>query len=450
MVANITSGANYYGLLAYHQDKIDKQEAKIIYEHNILDSKPRNLHNYLDSISRYTNTKKPVFHVSLSFPKKDLSKLSDEALNKISQDYLDEMGYGKQPYIIYRHYDKEHPHVHVVSTRVNIETQKSIPSKFEGRRSQKITENLEQKYTLTIAKYQTPIHKTIQEDLRKALQGAPINLNRLNKNLTKNKSEYRAKTVGKGLVYFKVDGTGKKSSKTWKSSKFKNIGLDKKGLEKQFSINLADRKLLKKEILPVLNNSISPSLTRIKSIENVKNVENQLERKGIQINYAKNEHEVFGWSFKYKDKNFKASDIDSSLSWNKWKEHFQVSTINDAKTISKNTSPKIGDDISKNIEKSIQSGEKISVNFKDNRYQFKVGEKGGHLNLEKQLHSMDNEDAYQVTKIHNKGVEDYGSAPSINEKKLIGQLAGIEAEDYLQRQYNNRQKRLERSMKKRR
>ena len=113
MIANISSGTRYYGVLMYNQIKVNKGDAKILYEYNINSTKPHKLHNYLDRFSRDTNTKKPVFHVSLSFPKTDKQQITDEFLNKISQEYLEKMGYGNQPYIIYRHYDTEHPHVHI-------------------------------------------------------------------------------------------------------------------------------------------------------------------------------------------------------------------------------------------------------------------------------------------------------------------------------------------------
>jgi len=441
MIANITSGKNYYGLLVYHQNKVDQQEAKVIYEHYIIDNKPRNLHNYLDSFSRHSNTKKPVFHASLSFPKKDMPHLSDENLNKISQDYLDKMGYGNQPYIIYRHYDREHPHVHIVSTRVNIEDAKSIPSKFEGRRSQMITESLEQKYNLTIAKFQTRNHKTIQSDLNKALQKAPISIKDLNRNLAKNKSEMRAKYVGKGMVFYKIDEFGKKNSKTWKSSDFKNIGLDKKGLEKQFSINYVDRKHLKKEILTQLKLISQEAKKSPNLFSRLEKLEQKLEQKGIQIQLHKNDRGVYGWSFQYQNKSFKASDIDKSLSWNNTKSKF--ASENNSLDTNINTS------INTNIKASLNDGNKINISFKNNQYRFDtIGEQQNPL--VKQLQKMNNDDAYEVAKIHNRHLEDYKNAPNTDEKNLISKIAGEQGEDYVQRQINIRQKQAEKRLRKNR
>jgi len=64
---------------------------------------------------------------------------------------LDKTDYGKQPYIVYRHNDTAHPHVHVLTSRVNIQTQKKINDSHDFRKPKTITDKLETKYDLTIA-----------------------------------------------------------------------------------------------------------------------------------------------------------------------------------------------------------------------------------------------------------------------------------------------------------
>ncbi len=60
---------------------------------------------------------------------------------------MEALGYGKQPYIVFKHNDIAREHIHIVSLRVNDKGQK-INDKFEGRRSKKITDTLERKYGL--------------------------------------------------------------------------------------------------------------------------------------------------------------------------------------------------------------------------------------------------------------------------------------------------------------
>ena len=86
-----------------------------------------------------------VFHCSLN-PHPD-EKLSDETLMQIAKEYMEALGYGKQPYIVFKHNDIAREHIHIVSLRVDGEGKK-INDKFEKRRSKQITDALERKYSL--------------------------------------------------------------------------------------------------------------------------------------------------------------------------------------------------------------------------------------------------------------------------------------------------------------
>lgn len=62
-------------------------------------------------------TEKPVIHLSLNPHPDDV--LSDEQLEAIGREYMDRLGYGDQPYIIFRHDDNARPHIHIVSLRID-------------------------------------------------------------------------------------------------------------------------------------------------------------------------------------------------------------------------------------------------------------------------------------------------------------------------------------------
>ena len=96
-------------------------------------------------IPKKCRTKKTVFHCSLN-PHPD-EKLSDETLTQIAKEYMEELGYGKQPYIVFKHNDITREHIHIVSLRVDGEGRK-INDKFEKRRSKKITDALEKRFGL--------------------------------------------------------------------------------------------------------------------------------------------------------------------------------------------------------------------------------------------------------------------------------------------------------------
>ena len=96
-------------------------------------------------------TEKPVIHISLNPHPDDV--LTDEQLAAIGQEYMEKMGYGNQPYIIYRHEDIGRPHIHIVSLRID-EQGKKINDYKEWQRSTSVCRELERKYRLLPAQKQ--------------------------------------------------------------------------------------------------------------------------------------------------------------------------------------------------------------------------------------------------------------------------------------------------------
>jgi hypothetical protein len=119
MVAKISLGNTLYGVLSYNQIKVDEDHAKVIFTHKMLESLDgkSDINMYLQSFEPYLlankRTEKPVLHVSLNPDPKDV--LSDEQLAEIAQIYMQKMGYGDQPFIVYKHEDIERRHIHIVS-----------------------------------------------------------------------------------------------------------------------------------------------------------------------------------------------------------------------------------------------------------------------------------------------------------------------------------------------
>ena len=182
-------------------------------------------------IPKNCRTKKTVFHCSLN-PHPD-EKLSDERLTQIAKEYMEALGYGKQPYIVFKHNDIAREHIHIVSLRINGEGKK-INDKFEKRRSKQITDTLERKYGLIPsskvtdkAMNETPkidiIRGNIKEQVASVLRMVLkhyrfCSLGELNAILSKYnlaveevKTEFREKKYD-GLVYVPTDGKGNKVS----------------------------------------------------------------------------------------------------------------------------------------------------------------------------------------------------------------------------------------------
>ena len=237
MIAKISATENLRGALGYNFKKVEKGEASILLAAEL----------YQDKDGRYTmeevfadmealipkkcRTKKTVFHCSLN-PHPD-EKLSDETLTQIAKEYMEALGYGKQPYIVFKHNDIAREHIHIVSLRVNCKGRK-INDKFEKRRSKQITDALERKYNLTPsskvseqAAAETPkvdidrgnIKEQVASTLRMVLKHYRFcSLGELNAilsayNLTVEevKTEFRGKKYD-GLVYVPTDDMGNKVS----------------------------------------------------------------------------------------------------------------------------------------------------------------------------------------------------------------------------------------------
>ena len=153
MVANIRSGSSPGGALYYNKKKVDKDEAEVLlwqkmlepydkYGRMDIDACMESFMPYLEANRRTTNT---VFHASLNPSPED--RLTDEQFRDIAREYMERMGYGEQPYIVFKHKDISREHLHIVSLRVD-EQGRKLPHDFEARRSMEILRDLERKYGL--------------------------------------------------------------------------------------------------------------------------------------------------------------------------------------------------------------------------------------------------------------------------------------------------------------
>lgn len=171
MIAKISSSENLAGALGYNFKKVVSGDASVLLVEGLY-ANPEGgytmeevLSDVQAAIPKKCRTKNVVFHCSLN-PHPD-EKLSDEQLTQIAQEYMQTLGYGEQPYIIFKHNDIEREHIHIVSLRVNSAGEK-INDKFENRRSKRITDHLERKYGLipsTPSKEQKTNSPASQENL---------------------------------------------------------------------------------------------------------------------------------------------------------------------------------------------------------------------------------------------------------------------------------------------
>jgi len=332
MIGKISkSGSNFHGAANYNQKKVNAGSAYILDQHKLLGTSPKELDKRFNELSDQSRTRKKVFHVALSFSPEEKAKMTDQNMATLGREYMNKMGYGKQPYIIYRHTDTKHPHIHILSSRVDIDTNKKINDSHEGRKSKRVTDEMERRYGLVISDKQQPNWKSISDkdraalqeqkkidlentplvkEVKRALKNAPHNAAALNRQLKQNGVDIRVRQTGKGIVYNKVDENDKVISKLRKGSDFKAVGIDRKGLIQTFDKINENLKGLKN----LIHKERVPSLFEL---------EKKMAKYGVKPKFSMGKNGINGMSYEYQGINYKASSIDRNLSWGKVKDSFK-------------------------------------------------------------------------------------------------------------------------------
>lgn len=317
MVAKINIGSSIFGALSYNQEKVEQEEGKILFSNRIIQNSDGSHNMYLNmkSFEPYLDankrTEKPVLHISLN-PHPD-DKLSNEQLIDIAQEYMEKMGYGNQPYLVYKHEDLDRHHLHIVSIRVD-ENGKKLNDSFEKRRSDKVRKELEEKYKLI------PAEKQKQSN---ALPIKPINLKNGNikkqvSNITKammqdyyfqSINEYRAllniygvtveEVKGEvrdraysGLVYSALNKKGEKTGNPFKASLIgRDVGY--KELLKKIS---SSKEILKDKKAYTRTKHVVSALLQEKPSR--KTFERELLKNGISVLFRENDdRRIYGVTF---------------------------------------------------------------------------------------------------------------------------------------------------------
>ncbi|KAA6324894.1 hypothetical protein EZS27_025828 [termite gut metagenome] len=148
MIAKIVQGRGFRGVVNY---VLDKTKAQLLYAEGVrLKDKDSITHSFITQNKMNPKIVKPVAHISLDFSMQDRERLTDNVMVGIALEYMQKMGYENTQYIIVRHHDTDHPHVHLVINRIDNDG-KRISDKNEKWRSTKICMELTKKYGLYVA-----------------------------------------------------------------------------------------------------------------------------------------------------------------------------------------------------------------------------------------------------------------------------------------------------------
>lgn len=362
MIAKISIGKSLYGALAYNQKKVDQEKGKVLFTNKIIEKADGNfnIHECIECFNNHIpegiRTKNNVIHISLN-PHPD-DKLTDEQLSKIAQEYMNKLGYGEQPFMVFKHEDINRHHVHIVSIRTN-ETGKKINDKFEHIRSQKITRELEQKYGLH------PAAEKKQESERPELHRVNYKTGDIKHQIAntvkalcheykfQSFTEYRAllslynicveeikgESNGKpynGLIYSATNSKGKKKGNPIKSSSIgQSVGYNaiKKRIVK--STSLIAKENLKGHLRDVISDILNNTRTR-------KQFEKELKKRGIDVLFRQNKTgRIYGVTFIDHENRtvLNGSRLGKELSANTFEEHFNNSISGDNRTSCPGLSP---------------------------------------------------------------------------------------------------------------
>ena len=316
MIAKISSTENLGGALGYNFKKVQHNEAAVLCVNELRKGfdgtfqMDKVLADMQKAIPEQCRTKKTVFHCSLN-PHPD-EKLSDERLTQIAKEYMEALGYGNQPYIVFKHNDIAREHIHIVSLRVDFDGNK-INDKFEGRRSKKITNALEKKYNLIPSSKvsertttETPkvnvVQGNIKEQVANTVRSAMkhytfCSLGELNAVLRKYnlaveevKTEYRGKQYD-GLVYVPTNDKGNKVSTPIHASDIgRGVGYAAVQNKMQKS------KPLVKPLIPTIRGKVLETMRTSPDTE--EKLRQRLEEQGLRVVIRKNDNgRIYGITF---------------------------------------------------------------------------------------------------------------------------------------------------------
>ena len=356
MIVKITGGKSIYGVLKYNGLKAEDGKAQILLQNSMLES-PDNrfdmglcMRSFAPYLFANRRTEKPVIHISLNPDPKD--RITDRELAEMAQRYMQAMGYGNQPYIVFKHTDIDRQHLHVVSIRVD-ENGKKIKSDFENRRSMEICRRLEQEYGLHVAGKEERTDAPELKKLDYPRGDVRHQIGNIVKYLFDN---YRFQSFGEfrtllelfnvtveevkgaiygrpyhGLLYVATDDSGKRVGTPLKSSLFgKSVGCE--ALEEKFkeSAQLIREERIREKLYLVLKQVVA-------QVRNREDFTERLKEKGIGVVFRENEEgRIYGVTFIDHGKRtvLNGSRLGKEFSANAFQERFAENQYTEGQSLS--------------------------------------------------------------------------------------------------------------------
>lgn len=166
MIGKIKKGSGFKGCVNY---VLGKEQAVLLHADGVLtESRGDIIRSFCMQTGMNPDLKKPVGHIALSYSAVDAPKLTDEKMVQLAQEYMREMKITDTQYIIVRHQDREHPHVHIVFNRID-NNGKTISDRNDMYRNEQVCKKLKTKHGLYFAggKEQVKQHRLKEPDKSK-------------------------------------------------------------------------------------------------------------------------------------------------------------------------------------------------------------------------------------------------------------------------------------------
>src|SRR5690606_33271762 len=145
MTGSQIKGKGFRGALRYNLEKVDKGVAEIL-DHSFVSTSERIIVKEIQMVKVLRpNLQKYFYHTSINFPPGE--DLPNEKMKQIGLDYLEANGFNQHQYIMFRHYDADHPHLHILVNRIGYDGS-VLSDSNDFSRSEKVLRELEKKYNL--------------------------------------------------------------------------------------------------------------------------------------------------------------------------------------------------------------------------------------------------------------------------------------------------------------
>lgn len=313
MVAVIKAGHSMHRIFNYNENKVKEGVAKCIGAENFpLNADEMSLKIKLGYLQKRMqlneNVKRNSVHISLNFDPSE-TQLSKDKLMEIAKVYMQKLGFGEQPYLVYQHHDAGHPHIHLVTTNIQSNGDRIDLHHLGIRKSEPARKEIEEMFSLVVADAHA-MHEAFRlkpVDVKKVQYGRTETKRAITNVLDAVLSKYNYTSLpelnavlkqynvmadrgsensrifqGGGLVYRILDEDGKPVGVPIKASDFYN-NPTLKFLEEQYKLNEPKRQPLKSRVRNEIDRLFirkTPSLNEVIS---------ELQKKGISAALRQNE-----------------------------------------------------------------------------------------------------------------------------------------------------------------